>query len=295
YRVDVRCSDPIFKQLSDVYLKIRNTARYILGNIWDFDPDEPVAYEQLLPEDKWALARLGKLIDRCIAAIDDYEFHTVIHAIHNFCVVDMSNFYLDIIKDRLYCERADSVERRAGQTAMFRILDSLVRLLAPLLAFTSNEIWQAMPHRKGDNPEHIVLNDMAKSDPAWALDENEDSRWESALRLRDDVNKALELARGQKVIGKPLDAKVTLYVGDEAKAEFERIADRDFKVLCIVSRFDVVYGQGEGYRGERFPGVTVSVENYDAPKCVRCWTKDEGVGQDHEHPELCPRCAAAVK
>jgi isoleucyl-tRNA synthetase len=162
YRVDMRCSDSIFKQLSEMYLKIRNTARYILGNLDGFDPENAVPYSEMMPIDKWALSRLNRLTERCINAFENYEFHTVIHALHNFCVVDMSNFYLDILKDRLYCEGRESFERRSGQSAIYTVLDSMVRLLAPLVSFTADEIWLSMPHGKNDDPESVMLNDMPK-------------------------------------------------------------------------------------------------------------------------------------
>lgn len=295
YRVDMRCSDAIFKQLSDTYLKIRNTARYILGNICDFDPDtNMVAFDDMLPLDKWALIRLNALVQRCLNAFENYEFHTVVHAVHNFCVVDMSNFYLDIIKDRLYCEKPDSAAHRSGQSAIYTVLDTMVRLIAPLLAFTSNEIWLAMPHKKSDDVRHVMLNDMPPVYPERVFTAEEESYWDKCLRLRADVNKALELARAEKTVGKPLDAEVTLYVSDSAADEFEQIKDHDFKTLFITSKVTVVYGDGEGYKGEQFAGVTVKIEACGAPKCVRCWTRDEHVGENAEHPELCPRCAAAV-
>ncbi len=294
YRVDMRCSDAIFKQLSDMYLKIRNTARYILGNLDGFDPANAMAFEELMPLDQWALARLDELTARCRKAYDEYEFHVAMHAVHRFCTVDMSSFYLDIIKDRLYCERRDSDARRSGQTAIYRVLDTLVRLIAPVLAFTANEIWQVMPHAAGDDPEHVMLNDIYPVQ-GWKLSEAEEARWEKLLRLRDDVNKALELARADKRIGKPLDAEVTLFVEPEAQAEFAEVAGEDLKTLFIVSDVKVVSGSGDGYDGEEFAGITVAVEPSTAPKCVRCWQHDVRVGEDPEHPELCPRCLRAIR
>ena len=210
YRVDMRCSEGIFKQLSETYLKIRNTARYILGNLEGFDPNTMVAFADMLPVDKWVLARLRRLVEKCLNAYEQYEFHTVIHAIHNFCVVDMSNFYLDILKDRLYCEGRDSLKRKSGQTAIYIVLDAMVRLLAPILAFTSDEIWAAMPRQESANPEHVMLNDMPVLHKEWNISADEEKYWDMSLSLRSDVNKALELARGEKIIGKPLDAEITL-------------------------------------------------------------------------------------
>ncbi len=169
YRVDMRCSDAIFKQLSDKYLKIRNTLRYLLGNLNGFDPASLTSYKDMVELDKWALVRLNRLVGRCLDAYERYEFHAVTYAIHNFCVVDMSNFYLDIIKDRLYCDGTESPERRSALSAIYIILDSLVRLLAPVLAFTSNEIWLAMPHDASADSRHVMLNDMPKVNAEYAL------------------------------------------------------------------------------------------------------------------------------
>ncbi len=295
YKLDVRCSDAIYKQLSEKYLKIRNTARYILCNIADFSPDNAVSYNDMLPLDKWALSALESLKEKCSAAYEKYEFYGVTYAIHNFCVVEMSNFYLDVIKDRLYCDGKDSLSRRSAQSAMFEILDTLVRLLAPILAFTSDEIWKAMPHRAGDDERNVALNDILPLCPQRKLSEGETAVWEKLQALRDDVNKALELARADKLIGKPLDAEVTLFITDEARPDFDQIADADFKTLFIVSKVTVENCDGEGYEGTEMPGVKVSVKASDAPKCVRCWTHDEHVGECPQHPELCRRCADAVK
>lgn len=294
YRQDMRCSDGIFKQLSETYLKIRNTARYILGNINDFDPNILVPFEAMLPPDKWALTRLNKLIKRCLASYEKYEFYAVVHAVHRFCVVEMSNFYLDILKDRLYCERAAGHERRSGQSAIYLILDAMVRLIAPLLAFTSNEIWLAMPHDSAANPEHVMYNDMPRPNDVWVFDDEAERYWERSLALRDDVNKALELARAEKLVGKSLDAKLTLYVSELGEAAFKKIAGQHFTAFFIVSEVEVVYGPGEGYAGEAFPGVTIKIELSNEPKCVRCWTHSRTVGRNAEHPELCERCAKAI-
>ncbi len=288
YHLDMRCSDAIFKQLSDKYLKIRNTARYILGNLDGFDPNELVPFEDMEELDKWAIVQLNKLIEKSIAAYERYEFHAMTYAVHNFCVVDMSNFYLDIIKDRLYCEETNGKLRKSAQSAIYMILDAMVRLIAPVLAFTSNEIWQAMPHAKGDNPMHIMLNDMPRPNPAYSFTEAEAAGWERIAALRNDVNKALELARAEKIVGKPLDAEITLSFADKAVAE--EVSAYDLKTLCIVSKVTVVEGEGEGHKGE-FEGVTVKVTPSEAPKCLRCWMHDDAVNEDG----LCPRCAAVVK
>ncbi len=295
YKMDVRCSDAIFKQLSDKYLKIRNTARYILGNLEGLDPDKLLPYDEMPALDKWALSRLNTLVEKCRAAYDKYEFHAVTYAIHNFCVVEMSSFYLDVIKDRLYCDGRDSVSRRSAQTAIYLILDGVVRLLAPVLSFTSNEIWLEMPHGKADDARHVMLNDIPDFRDDLCLSAEAELRWTNLMALRDDVNKALELARAEKVIGKPLDAKATIYVSETARAAWDTVKDAALAQLCIVSELSAVMGEGDGWSGESMPGIKVKIEASELPKCPRCWTHDAGIGSDAEHPELCPRCADAIK
>ena len=213
YHVDVRCSDAIFKQLSQSYLKFRNTARYCLGNLDGFDPDDLVKPEDMLELDRWAVTKLNELIGKCFAAYDNYEFHVVSHAINDFCVVELSSFYLDIIKDRLYCDEKDGLSRRSAQTALWLILDTITKLFAPILAFTCDEIWQAMPHREGEDGRNVLLNEMNKPlrSTTWAT-------WSpggTMLQLRDGVNAALETARNDKKIGKSLEARVTIVTREE--------------------------------------------------------------------------------
>ena len=294
YRQDMRISKEMFKHLAQNYLKIRNTARYILGNLEDFDPKtDMVAYNDLCELDRWALMKLNDLVAKVIKGYDDYEFHVVLHAIHNFCVVDMSNFYLDVIKDRLYCEEKNGVLRRSAQTAMYEILDALVRMIAPILCFTADEIWQAMPHRDGDDAANIVLNTMPKVNPAWAFAEETSSKWDKLIALRDDVNKALEEARKNKVIGKPLEAWVTVYADDETAALLETVPADELAALCIVSKLRVIRGNGEGMQGENLP-VQIAIERASGDKCERCWMYVDSIGQDSKHPTLCARCAAVV-
>jgi len=292
YRQDMRISKDILKQLSDAYLKIRNTARYMLGNLSDFDPNAPVSAEKMEELDRWVLSRYNELIRKVRASYEIYEFHSVYRAIYNFCVVDLSNFYLDIIKDRLYCDGAHSLKRRSAQTVMYTILDGMTRMLAPILAFTSEEIWHAMSHAAGVSGDSVLFHDMPAYDPALALTPAQSERWEKAAALRADVNKALELARNEKRIGKSLEANVTLYISDSAL--LAAIEGMGLEQLCIVSRATVVTGAGDGYQGENCPGLTVAVESATAPKCPRCWMHSEQIGAPGGHPELCPRCAAVV-
>ena len=291
YTQDMRISKDILKQLSQAYLKIRNTARYMLGNLSGFNPDaDQVDYTALTPLDQWALARYNELIRTVRNAYDRYEFHGVYRAIYNFCVVDMSNFYLDIIKDRLYC--GDDADRAAAQTALYKILDGMTRMLAPMLAFTSEEIWAAMPHGAADEASCVLLNDIPDYDEKLCLSQELSDQWDKVIALRTDVNKALEAARAQKLVGKSLDAEVTLYLNAEGKDAFDAMGQHDLAAVCIVSKVIVVEGEGQGVAGENFPGVTIAVAPSQAPKCSRCWAHNEQVDAEME---LCPRCASVLK
>ena len=286
YTQDMRISKEIMKQLSDAYLKIRNTARYMLGNLTGFDPDaDRVPHSRLVDLDRWALSRFNDLARTVRDYYNKYEFHGVYRSIYNFCVVDMSNFYFDIIKDRLYC--AGEEGRRSAQTALYLILDGMTRLVAPILAFTSEEIWKAMPHDGQADGESVLFNQMPDYDGALALPQGETERWETLITLRDHVNKALESARNEKRIGKSLEAKVVLHlpVGYQAvkKEDLSFLAD-----LFIVSEAEI---GNDTQSGE----PVVDVAALDAPKCVRCWKFDPHVGEDHDHAGLCPRCASVIR
>ncbi len=282
YHADVRCSHDIFKQLSQNYLKFRNTARYCLGNLDGFDPNHLTAPGEMEELDRWAVTRLNALMEKCFAAYDEYEFLVATHAVNDFCVVDMSNFYLDVIKDRLYCDEKDGAPRRSAQTALYLILDTMTRIMAPILCFTCDEIWQAMPHREGDDPRNVLFNDMHQPFAEYALDAASMERWAAIEALRDKVNAALETARAEKKIGKSLEAAVTLTVPEAEGwlADTPNLAD-----LLIVSQAAVKTG------GE----TAVEVAKAQGCKCERCWKVLPAVGSDAEHPALCPRCALAVK
>jgi isoleucyl-tRNA synthetase len=293
YKTDMRISNEILKQLSEAYRKIRNTARYILGNISDFDPENDMVDAGDLTElDRWALSRLNNLIKRVVSAYEDYEFHIVYHAIHNFCIVDMSNFYLDVIKDRLYTEKSDGKKRRAAQTAMYRVLDALTRMLAPVLCYTAEEIWQAMPHKAGDNKEFVLLNDMPETDDNL-VDAEFEERWERFRDILSDVSKALEAARNDKVIGKSLDASVTIYADGKTREFIESFGD--IAALFIVSEVNIHDIKEAGNAPEYDTGVKISVTASEHEKCERCWIRSDSVGENHEHPSLCARCADVLK
>ena len=297
YHVDVRCSKEIFKQLSQNYLKFRNTARYCLGNLDGFDANDLVAPEDMLELDRWAVTRLNALIEKVEAAYRDYEFHVISHAINDFCVVELSSFYLDIIKDRLYCEERDGLLRRSAQTALFLILDTLTKMFAPILAFTCDEIWLAMPHREGDDTRNVVLNQMNRPFADYALDEAAMARWDRLIALRGDVNAVIETARAAKRIGKPLEAAVTLHAGSaEAAKAVEDFAGMDLAELFIVSKCLVAPDKGEGETaaaGEsaQIPGLNISVVEAPGVKCPRCWKHSTAADPE---TELCPRCASVV-
>ena len=297
YHVDVRCSDEIFKQLSQNYLKFRNTARYCLGNLDGFDANELVRPEDMQELDKWAITRLNKLIEKTFAAYDEYEFHVVSHLINDFCVVELSNFYLDIIKDRLYCSGRNSLERRSAQTALFLILDTLTKMFAPILAFTCDEIWLSMPHRAGDDARNVVLNEMNKPFAEYALDDSEMARWDALISVRNDVNGVLEKARADKRIGKPLEASVTLRASGESKAVLDKVSDMNLKELlivseCLIAEDDAADEAAVTASGSYNPGLTVSVREAEGTKCPRCWM--HSVDADPE-TGLCPRCKAVLE
>ncbi len=297
YHADVRCSKEIFKQLSQNYLKFRNTARYCLGNLNGFDADHLVSPEDMEELDRWAITRLNDLIRKAEIAYQNYEFHVISHLVNDFCVVDLSSFYLDIIKDRLYCEEKDSLRRRSAQTALFLILDSLAKLFAPILAFTCDEIWLSMPHRAADDPRNVVLNCMNQPFDAYALDDEALARWDRLIRLRDDVNGVLETARASKRIGKPLEAAVTLKPTDEeTRGLMDEVSGMNLAELLIVSKCLISEDEAAGEaaaagNGSNFPGLDIAVVEAPGTKCPRCWMHSE---QADPETGLCPRCAAVV-
>ena len=293
YHADVRCSKEIFKQLSQNYLKFRNTARYCLGNLEGFDPNNLVAAEELPELDRWVLTKLHRLVKTCLRAYDDYEFHVVSHTINDFCVVELSSFYLDIIKDRLYCEDADGLKRRSAQTALFLIVDAMAKLFAPILAFTCDEIWQAMPHRAQDDGRNILLNRMPAGFEEYCLSLEAMTRWDVVLKLRQDVNSVLETARAAKRIGKALEAHVSLEAADEeAKAALETVAGLDLAEICIVSScaLEPVAEDATVGMGVNFPGLKVGVTEARGAKCPRCWMHSQQANEEG----LCPRCAGVI-
>ncbi len=291
YRNDTRVGDHILQQVSEAYRRIRNTARYILGNLHEFDPrSDLVANDQLLEIDRWALSRLAALVERVEKSYNSYDFHVLYHAVHNFCGVEMSAFYLDVLKDRLYTAPKTSVARRSAQTAMYHILDNLTRLVAPVLSFTADEIWQHLP---GEREASVHLASFPKLHPEWRNTELEE-RYQKLLAIRADVSKALEVARTAKTIGHSLDARVTLAASDDAwKGLLDQYRD-ELATLFIVSQAEVADNLAEGVKGEEVPSLTVAVTRALGEKCERCWNYVETVGQSSAHPTICDRCEDAL-
>jgi isoleucyl-tRNA synthetase len=286
YQSDVHISNDILKQVSEAYRKIRNTARYILGNISDFNPDTDfVSNDDLMPIDKWALRTLNDLIVKVNDSYNNYEFHQVYHSIHKFCVVDMSNFYLDVLKDRLYTEKKDSKARRAAQSTIYTILDALTRMICPILAYTSDEIWKYMPHKSGDDKECILFNSMPTTVDIEVSDDFMEV-WNKIHQLRDDVKKALEEAIKAKKVRKSLDAKVTLNCGGET-LNFIQSVEKELKAAFIVSEVEVCDNGSDE--------LTVVIDPAQGEKCERCWEHSLTVGECAEHPTICARCAEALK
>ncbi|BCR03569.1 isoleucine--tRNA ligase [Desulfuromonas versatilis] len=291
YRDDIRISQEILQRLSDAYRRIRNTARYILGNLHGFDPlADSVPDGDLLEIDRWALSRLEGLVKRVEKSYDDYEFHILYHAVHNFCSVDMSAFYLDVLKDRLYTAPKKSLARRSAQTAMYRILDALTRLIAPVLSFTADEIWQYLP---GERQESVHLAGFPRFE-ASLVDPQLEERYERLLEVRSDVSKALELARNEKLIGHSLDARVLIEAPAGPVRELLEAYREELATLCIVSQAELAEGLSDAVAGEEVAGLKVKVEKAPGEKCERCWNYLPTVGRSDAHPTVCHRCEEAL-
>ena len=283
YKSDVSISNGIMKQVAEVYRKIRNTARYILGNINDFDVNSPVEYDKLEEIDKWALIKLNHLIKDCTKAFDEYDFNKAYQAINTFCVVDMSNFYLDIIKDRLYTSKKESTKRRAAQTAMYNILSGLVRIIAPMTVYTAEEIWKYMPHKNGENTESIMLEYWPKVNEKYENKELEE-KWNKIIAIKEEASKALEMARAEKVIGHSLNAKVTINA-DKENYNFLKDKEELLQEVFIVSAVEV----------KEANELKIDVTPAEGEKCERCWMYSTTVGEDKENPTICHRCSEALK
>lgn len=285
YRDDVKISQEILDRLSEAYRRIRNTWRYMLGNLYDFDPKKDhIPIGELQEIDRWILHRFAEVIERVRRAYDTFEFHIIYHTIHNFCVVDLSALYLDILKERLYTEAPFSLKRRSAQNAIYRILKGMVRLMAPILSFTCEEVWEHLP-REGDEGESVHLASLPEVDETYQ-DPVLAERWERLWKVREEVTRALEKARQDKLIGHPLDAQVTVRA---PAAIFATLAGfgPELRELFIVSQVSL--------QEEKDAPLTVEVSKAEGKKCERCWVYDTTVGKDEGHPGLCARCLDVVQ
>ncbi|MCK4292710.1 MAG: isoleucine--tRNA ligase [Planctomycetes bacterium] len=285
YQEDVRCNDEIIGRTQDAYRKIRNTLRYLLGNIDDFDPKtHSVAYEEMSEIDKWAVRELAKLIGGVTEAYENFVFHRVFSLIYNFCTVQMSSIYMDVLKDRMYCEAADSQSRRSGQSAMYRILDGLVRMLAPILVHTAEEAWAAMKF-KSQEAESVHIAAMPEVNDSIDL-EGDEAKWKKLMGLRDEVLRVLEGLRQEKKIASNQEASVTINCDDECEALLNEFGLQQFAGLCIVSEVKVQRSVAE---------TVVGARKSEHEKCQRCWNYWPSVGKDAQHADLCERCVAVVE
>ena len=293
YKADIRISKEILKQLSEVYRKIRNTIRYILGNTNDFNYEtDKVEFKDMLELDRWALMHMQLLKKEVSAAYESYDFHVLYHAIHNFCSVEMSSYYLDILKDRLYAYKADSFERRSAQTAMYEIMLDLVVMIAPVLSFTMEEVWQFMK-KTASMPESVFMMPWPECKEEY-IDEALESKWDNFIEIRSEITRVLEGARRAKTIGHSLDAKVELHATGEALAML-RSVEGDLATLLIVSQAKLVEGLAGDVEATGREDLKVTVQAAEGEKCERCWIYSDTVGKDAEHPTVCARCAAALK
>jgi isoleucyl-tRNA synthetase len=295
YREDIRISENILKQLSEAYRRIRNTARFMLGNLENFDPrTDAVPYGAMVQIDRFALHRLQELTEIVLRAYANFDFHVIYHRLHNFCTLDLSAFYLDVLKDRLYTSPPDSSERRSAQTAMYLILDAMTRLMAPILAFTAEEIWAHLPAYPG-KAESVHLAAMPVVREAWR-DNALQANWEKLLAVRGEVTKALEAARIRKLIGHPLDAAVTLSAPEELYAALAPFADQ-LRAVFIVSwaGLERQVQLENAFTSEDVEGLQILVERAAGEKCERCWVHEPSVGSCGDHPTICNRCKNALE
>jgi isoleucyl-tRNA synthetase len=294
YRDDIRISEKILKQLSDAYRRIRNTCRFMLGNLHDFNPaEDAVPYDAMEEIDRFVVHALQGLIEKTIKAYGTYELHIIYHSIYNFCTLDLSSFYLDILKDRLYTSPQTSPKRRSAQTAIYRVLDAIVRLMAPVLPFTAEEVWFYMPFVKGKE-ESINLAPLPQVDDA-SKDADLARRWNRILEVRGEVTKALEAARTQKLIGHSLDASVILSADGELYEQLYPYRE-ELRSIMIVSGVSLLKEEKlvDAFKIDTPNGLAIRIEKASGEKCDRCWVHDVSVGSTPEHATICERCLTAL-
>lgn len=296
YHEDVRISEEILNRLVDAYRRIRNTCRYILGNIADLTPEKLVPLDKMESLDRFALDLARNAHERVQKAYKDYEFHKVYHTLHNLCTVDLSAFYLDILKDRLYTDGADSASRRSAQTAIYHILMLLVRDMAPVLSFTAEEVFRHLPEAL--RPAVPTVFALREADvPNFAMPADERAQWDAFLAVRAELTKDLETVRQAGTIGHPLDAHVTLFASEAVRNTLEAL-HTDLRACCIVSQLDVKALENapeSALAAEEVEGLRIFIEKASGEKCERCWIWSNELGTDSEHPTLCPRCASVLK
>ncbi len=294
YREDVRISKEILDRLNEAYRKIRNTCRFLIGNLYDFNA---LDYSSALLEiDRWAMSRLQTLIGTVTSAYENFNFHEVFHSLYQFCVVDMSAFYLDVLKDRLYTFKADSLERRAAQWVLSHILSTMTRLMAPVLSFTAEEVWQTI-QKKSESEEHKVQDKEESVFLASFPEVNEkhydhelEKKWGDLFALRNEVNKALESKRSERFIGNSLEASIILFLPDKYKTTLSEYGDF-LPTFFIVSAVKIAHARpDDSYKSTEIEGLEVKVEKAPGAKCQRCWNWRETVGKSKEAPEICDRC-----
>jgi isoleucyl-tRNA synthetase len=300
YRDDIKVSDEILKQVSDAYRKIRNTIRYMLGNLSDFNPEKhsvsPTEFEEL---DLWALARFEELKRKVMKSYENFEFHSIYHALNYFSGTTMSAFYLDILKDRLYTSGTDSRLRRAAQTVLYEILSGMIKLMSPILSFTASEAWDALKNRdkNADITGSIFFMDFPEVIETNKLDAETEARWARLMVIRSEITKSLEKARADKVIGHPLEAEVSICI-EGKEADFLVSQWQTVKEISIVSELTRVEPEEiqemSVYKSEEIEGLTIAVQPASGEKCERCWTRSETVGRNNDHPQICDRCSDVV-
>lgn len=289
YTQDIRISDEILARLVEAYRRIRNTSRFILGNLYDFEPDKAIPYRDMEEIDRWALHRLQEIIQRVRDAYNQFQFHLAFFTLYNFCTVDLSALYLDVLKDRLYTSKTASRERRSAQSAMHSILDAMIRLLAPILSFTAEEIWLSLPNYDGREGS-VHLTQFPEVNPEY-LDARLAHNWSTMIALRGEISRALETARKNKVVGHSLDARVDISPSDNLRS-FMEMHREDLKTLLILSQINITDKDEikDPYMSAEFPGLTIGVTKARGKKCDRCWIYSETVGADLDHPTICERC-----
>jgi isoleucyl-tRNA synthetase len=291
YRYDIRISKEILDRLTEAYRKIRNTCRFLLGNIYDLDDGN--YGDNLLEIDRWAMSRLQSFTGKVIAAYESFDFHEVFHSIYNFCIVDMSSFYLDVLKDRLYTFRADSADRRAAQWVLLQILSSITRLMAPILSFTAEEVWQNMRNGAEKREDSVFLSSFPEADERY-YNERLEKKWDDLFLLRSEVNKAIEIKRAERFLGNSLEAGIILRLPGIYKDLISE--NRDFlPTFFIVSAVELTDETMDGsYRSEEIEGLEIRVEKAAGAKCERCWNRREAVGSFDDAPDICDRCHKAI-